>query len=870
MTSRSMTLLPSLPVLGLLLTTALLAAGDAAPDLGPVDAPFRLDVAFARHEGVGERVWLDVQVIHHQLVIIGNDYTQEVRKAAYAAKKAELDAIMAKPVNAWTQLREYEAVFEPAFIAAYTQPERLDQPAFFTITSTEDPAYAAAANAHPAKVSRWAMPRGNYREFQKTRGRESTAGVNLANFSYLFLPTPMRRGCAYRFAQADGRAATIVFHEDHTVSRALKVNQSGYSPLAKRKYAYLGAWQPGVGPVPFADWDGKPFEVVDADSRKVVHSGTITLLAKDPKTWIGKFERSAAGEDLYQLDLSGLTAQGDCYIRVAGLGRSWPFNHGGEAAGKAFYLHLRGLFHQRGGHELAAAWTGWPRPFAHGTAYVGDYVCEHPGIRTPVSDFEAIEHGRKTRPDVEWGPPGKGGVGGWYDAADYDRRRWHYDTIYDLLIAYAIAPAKFRDGQEHTYESTNGIPDILDEVAWGLLVWRNSQDEKGGIAGHLEARKHPNSSGDMPSGRPHHDPEKYYFSARCRESSLVYAGAAAHLARVLKPFKPEVAAGWLDSARRAYAFGANPANHYERKDYAGSGKPCREGDEMILVSWCLAGLELYRATQERAFLDQAIELHPKMKPHLRWPIKFVYHDFFWAFYDDAALPKAIRDAARADCLRQADELERFTLDATFYRSCIDPRWAWGTAWGKASATYDARGLAMAYALTHQQKYLDAIALCVDWVQGCNPLGTSWTSGIGYTYPWCFFSGESEEDGILDPVPGITVYGVVGGLPIGARTRGFNLASRDPRTGAYTMAKRLLPESVKLNPQDFMPPIPYWRMWVMDYHDAPDLQEYTVNETISPCVLAWSVLLPDGWMPSARLKAMKPRDERHVIGQWPTP
>jgi len=92
----------------------------------------------------------------------------------------------------------------------------------------------------------------------------------------------------------------------------------------------------------------------------------------------------------------------------------------------------------------------------------------------------------RSHEDVERGPPGRGGVGGWYDAADRDRRRWHYDVVYDLLLAYETAPGNFTDGQAPTYESRNGIPDIVDEAAWGLLVWRRSQDERGGVSGYCE------------------------------------------------------------------------------------------------------------------------------------------------------------------------------------------------------------------------------------------------------------------------------------------------------------------------------------------------------------------------------------------------
>ncbi|HYE05933.1 MAG TPA: glycoside hydrolase family 9 protein [Planctomycetota bacterium] len=839
----------------------------SAANLGPADGAFRLDVTFPTVSGCDAGL-MDVQVVHASLVIVGNDYTAETRAAARAARKAELDAIAAKKINAWSKFKETAAVFEPAFVAAYDQPERLDQATFFTIGSADDPRYAA--RLQPARVTRYAMPRGNFREFVEVRGRECTAGTLLANFSYVFLPQPMERGRSYTITQGDGRAITFLFHEDLTVSRALKVNQTGYAPGVGRKFAYLGAWHAGIGPVDLSAWDGKRFAVVDADTRAVVHEGRIALVAKDPTVAIQKQERPGAGEDIYELDLSALTARGEFYIRVDGLGRSWAFKHHPDAIGRAFWLHLRGLFHQRAGHELTASDTGWPRPLAHAAAYDADYAPESSLSAPPVKPFNAIDAHIKAHPhQPERAPTGRGGVGGWYDAADFDRRWYHYDTIFDLLLAYELNRDVFSDGQAATYDAGNRIPDILDEVAYGLLVWRNSQDDAGGVAGHCEQRCHPNSLAAMPTGRPHHDPERMFFSARTRGMSLSYAGPAAHLARLIEPFAPEQAAAWLASATRAYAFGMDEANHYQRDDYLGSGKPYRESDELIAVTGCAAALQLYLATREAPYLERAIALYPTMKPHLKWPLRFVHQDYWWAFGDDGALPAPIRDEVRRRYLAAGDQVEARTHER-FYRSPIDQRSPWPTTWGKAAGTPDARALVMAYGLDRAAKFRDAIALACDWVQGCNPLGLSWTSGVGSNYPWCFFSGESEEDGIVDPVPGITVYGVTGGIPMGARRAGFNLMAWDGQAKTWSTLRRLQPDYVAVRDDDLCPHIPYWRGWVMDYHDAPEMQEYTVNETISPCVLAYAALLEPGWMPGPTLTGMKPRDPRFIVGLWPTP
>lgn len=837
-----------------------------AANLGPADGAFRLDVSFPTVQGCDPGL-MDLQVVHAGLIILGNDYTIETRKKAYESRKAELDAIMARKGNLWVKFKEYAPILEAAFITAYDQPEHLDQPEFFTVASADDQRYASGL--HPARVTRYAMGRGNFREFLEVRGRECSAGVLLANYSYIFLAEPMQRGRSYTITQGDGRAITFIFHEDLTVSRAIKVNQSGYAPAVGRKFAYLGAWQAGIGPIDLSAWDGKPFAVVDADTRAVVHQGRIALVAKNPNIAIQQ-ERSGAGEDIYEMDLSALKAQGEFYIRVDGLGRSWAFKHSDDAIGRAFWLHLRGLFHQRAGHELRTADTGWPRPLAHAAAYDADFAPDSSLNNPPVRAFTAIEAHIKANPNqAEWGEPGRGGVGGWYDAADFDRRWYHYDTVFDLLLAYELNPQAFSDGQAATYDAGNGIPDLLDEIAYGLLIWRNSQNDAGGVAGHCEQRCHPNSLAAMPTGRPHHDPEKMFFSARTRGMSLSYAGPAAHLARLLKPFSTEQADAWLASAKRAYDFGMDERNHYDRADYCDSGKPYRESDELIAVTGCAAALDMYLTTREQPYLEKALALYPVMKPHLKWPIKFVHQDYWWGFGDDKDLPGAIRTEVRRKYFDGANQVESRTHEK-FYRSPIDQHSPWSTAWGKSAGTPDARILAMAYGLDRDAKYRDAIALACDWVQGCNPLGLSWTSGIGSNYPWCFFSGESEEDGIVDPVPGMTVYGVTGGISIGARCNGFNLLSFDSKAKTWTVKKRLQPDNVAVRTEDLCPHLPYWRAWVMDYHDDPGMQEYTVNETISPCVLAYAALLEPGWMPGPTLKAMKPRDPRFIIGLWPTP
>jgi len=58
--------------------------------------------------------------------------------------------------------------------------------------------------------------------------------------------------------------------------------------------------------------------------------------------------------------------------------------------------------------------------------------------------------------------------GGWYDAGDYNKYTpWTSNYIYELLSAYEENPEVWTD-DFNLPESGNGIPDIIDEIKWGM------------------------------------------------------------------------------------------------------------------------------------------------------------------------------------------------------------------------------------------------------------------------------------------------------------------------------------------------------------------------------------------------------------------
>ena len=81
--------------------------------------------------------------------------------------------------------------------------------------------------------------------------------------------------------------------------------------------------------------------------------------------------------------------------------------------------------------------------------------------------------------------------GGYHDAGDSDRLMYHMLVPTVLLTTFEAFPEKFSDGQfnipdkfdkdYHIVGKGNGIPDILDEAAWGTLFWEYMQTTNGGV-----------------------------------------------------------------------------------------------------------------------------------------------------------------------------------------------------------------------------------------------------------------------------------------------------------------------------------------------------------------------------------------------------
>ncbi len=627
-------------------------------------------------------------------------------------------------------------------------------------------------------------------------------------------------------------------------SPLFKVNQVGYLPWAP-KYAYMGTW---LGPElgawrPHGELTG--WQLVDAMTGEVVKDSAVPPLARvmDSETKEGALW---TGEKTYEMDFSDVEREGEYFVRVPGVGRSRTFRIWRGAAEAAFRVHMGGLYQKRCGIAKEEPYTHWIAEACHTNVVRGQFPPEEGKLSPNVGWFAIV------RASTDWTHGERLHLsGGWHDAADYDRRPQHLGIVNDLCAVYLMRPGNFTDHQLRIPERSNGIPDILDEAEWGLRHLLQGQQKDGGVGTWVESTGHP-ERGNVAEL----DPMPYVLSRATRGSSLAYAARASLLARCDERFREK----YLESAERAWDF----AVHGEPKTVI-FNVPRDEGrwtesteavywdepKELSAPMFVKAAINLHALTgdpkYQAALEAEALRLtEAQDKQGWRWdPMLFAGE---MAAGPTPDVLNELFDAWKQRVVKTATSVLRQQQTAWAHRL---PWYAPGQGWfqtiglGHAHPLERARWFVAAHGLTGQKRFLDAAALAIDYHNGCNPMGTTMTSGLGEAYPVAFLDLPSYVDGIAEYVPGITPYRWVWALPRTAIGMLWN--------GNQAAARRW----------------PVWRRWWNLEIKTIAASEYTIWETISPAAVVTGYLTePTGEPPPAQ--KMPAKSLRDLEGYWALP
>lgn len=371
----------------------------------------------------------------------------------------------------------------------------------------------------------------------------------------------------------------------------IRVNQIGYLPEATKVAVFMTDETAQIN----------GFELVDAFTGEVAFSSS----AVRPTGVLGRMKTTC------RLDFSGLKTSGAYYIKVLSSGgeiRSETFPVGAGVYDGAADFVLNYMRQQR---------CGW-NPFFKDSCHRKDgIIVGHPDPRKDSTFLDV--------------------TGGWHDASDcLQYTTTSANAIYQMMFAYQSNPEAFSDN--HLADGTpgrNGIPDIVDEIYWGLKWLDKMNPEPGEMYNqiaddrdHVGMRVPSDDQADYGWGKGGFRPV-WYCSGEPQQrgrrgdrnkttgvasTAGKFASDFALGAEILRPFYPEFAERIGAKAKAAYDAGVAKPGVCQTASVV---SPYIYEEDNWVDDMELAAYEMFRRTGDGKYRTEAIE-YARREPVTPW------------------------------------------------------------------------------------------------------------------------------------------------------------------------------------------------------------------------------------------------------------
>ena len=529
----------------------------------------------------------------------------------------------------------------------------------------------------------------------------------------------------------------------------VRINQIGYLPEATKVAVFMSSDAVQV--------DG--FELVDAFTGEVAWKSD----AVRPTGGLGRMKTT------YRLDFSSLKTNGAYYIKVLSSGvetRSEIFPINPKVYDGAADFVLNYMRQQR---------CGW-NPFFKDSCHRKDgIIVGHPD---PKKDSTFL--------DV---------TGGWHDASDcLQYTTTSANAIYQMMFAYQSNPEAFSDN--HLADGTpgrNGIPDIVDEIYWGLK-WLDKMNPGPGemynqIADdrdHIGMRVPSDDQADYGWGKGKYRPvwfcsgEPQQRGRRGDKNKTTgiastagkFASDFALGAEILKPFYPEFAEKIGAKAQAAYDAGVAKPGVCQTASVV---SPYIYEEDNWVDDMELAACEMFRRTGEDKYRTAAIE-YARREPVTPWMGADSARHYQWYPFMNMGhyrIAKNFGGKVSAEFIRNI----RSGIQRVYERGKDHP-FMFGIPgiWCSNNLTSAMLTQCILYReLTGDTTYQEMEGALRDWLLGCNPWGVSMIvelpkGGIFPTQPHSFiinYKMGNTTGGLVDG----PVYATIFGSLLGIRTDG---------------------------------------------------------------------------------------------------
>ena len=332
--------------------------------------------------------------------------------------------------------------------------------------------------------------------------------------------------------------------------------------------------------------------------------------------------------------------------------------------------------------------------------------------------------------------------GGWHDAADYlQYTTTSANAIYQMLFAYEQNPQAFGDAYDADgHKGANGIPDIVDEIKWGL-DWLNRMNPEPGELYNQIADDRDHAGMRLPSecmvdygygpgkGRPVYfcsgEPQVRgkFMNATTGVASTAgkFASCFALGARVLKDFYPEFAALIGAKADAAYQEGVKKPGVCQTASVL---SPYIYEEDNWVDDMELGAMELFHSTGDVKYLNQAVE-YGRREPVTPWMGADSARHYQWYPFMNMGhyhLAKAQHPNVSKEFARNMHSGIQRT-----YEKAVESPFLHGIPyiWCSNNLTTAMLTQCRLYReTTGDERYAEMETALLDWLFGCNPWGTS--------------------------------------------------------------------------------------------------------------------------------------------------
>ena len=382
--------------------------------------------------------------------------------------------------------------------------------------------------------------------------------------------------------------------------------------------------------------------------------------------------------------------------------------------------------------------------------------------------------------------------GGWHDASDcLQYSTTSANAVYQMMVAYKANPQVFTDRYDAMgLPGANGIPDIVDEIKWGM-DWllrmnpgpREFYNQLADDRDHVGMRLPPEDQADYDWGPGGARP--VYFvtgqpqmrgrkTGRMNSSTGVssitakFSSDYALGASILEPYYPEYAAKLRERAAEGFVFGEEKPGYSQTASVL---SPYIYEETNWVDDMELAGAELFRLTGERKYLDKAVE-YGRMEPVTPWMgADSALHYQWYPFMNmgHALVAELGNGRVRAEFIRNL----RSGIDRTWQKAKDTPFMnGIPGIWCSNNLTVAMLTQCILYReLSGDRSYELMEGALRDWLFGCNPWGVSMIVELprGGVYPTqahsCFvvLKKGNTTGGLVDGPVYSTIFGSLKGV-----------------------------------------------------------------------------------------------------------